>query len=251
VRAAARHRTGHLEGGRTRVGVDPGRQAQRHRLGPAHDPPGEGQLLGHVPAHEFGEQLGAGHVRHQAPADLQHRHPRVRGDDADVGAERDLQAAAQGVTGHGRDDRDRDLRPDVRGALPGAAGWALRAGPGRAGARRQVDLDAEPLAGAHRLEGAEVQARAEVRSLPGQHDRPDARLGLEPLARRDQAGEHRPVQGVALVRPGHADLGYPVGDRHRDPLFGHHRSLARVSTWAYLAGSHLAGAVMPLPVRDH
>jgi hypothetical protein len=213
VRAAAGDRAGQVEGGLARVGIDPGGQAERHGLRPADDAPGKGQLLGHVPADEPGKQLGAGHVRHQAPADLQHRHPRVGGDDAQVGAERDLQPAAQGVPGHGGDDRDRDLGPHVRGALPG--------GLGRPAARRQVDAGAEPLAVAHGPEPAEVQARAEVRSLAGQHHRPDPGLGLEPLARGDQPGEHRPVQGVAFLRPGQADVRHSVGDRHADSLLGH------------------------------
>ena len=221
IGAAAGDAAGQLQGGLARVRIDPGRQAQRHRLLAAHDAPGEGQLLGHVPADQLGEQLAARHVGHQAPLDLQHRHPCVRRDDADVGAERDLQAAAQRVAGHGRDDRDRDLRPDVRGPLPG--------GPRRPVARGQIDQGAEPLAVTHRGERAEVQARAEVWPLAGQHDRADTWFGLEPFARRDQAGEHRPVQGVALVRPGQPDIGYPAGDLHCDALFGHHRSLAHVS----------------------
>ena len=92
---------------------------------------------------------------------------------------------------------------------------------GRAAAGRQVDVGGEPLAVAHGPERAEVQARAEVRSLAGQDHGPDPGLGLEPLARGDQAGEHRPVQGVALLRPGEADIGDAVGDRHADSLLGH------------------------------
>jgi hypothetical protein len=51
--------------------------------------------------------------------------------------ERDLQAAAQGIPGRRPDDRDRDLRPDVRGALLGRLGRPV--------ARRQPGLEAEPL----------------------------------------------------------------------------------------------------------
>jgi hypothetical protein len=119
---------GQLEGGLARIGIDPGRQAQRHGLLAAHDAAGEGQLLGHVPADELGEQLAARHVGYQAPPDLQHRHPRVRRDDPDVGAERDLQAAAERVPGDGRDDRDGNLGPDVRRALPGRPGRTTAAG---------------------------------------------------------------------------------------------------------------------------
>ena len=55
----------------------------------------------------------------------------------------------------------------------------------------------------------------------------DAGFGLELLARRDQAGEHRVVEGVALLRPVKADVRDAVRGRHRDPLLGHHRSLVR------------------------
>ena len=193
MRAAGGDAAGQLERCLPGVGVGPGGQAQRDGLGAAHHAAGEGQLLGHVPADQLGQELAAGHVGDQAPPDLQHRHPRVRCHDADVGAERDLQAAAQGVAGHRRDDRDGQFGPDVSGALPG--------GPRRSFRGRQVDLHAEPLAVPHGLERAEVQPCAEVGPLAGQHDGADAGFGLEPLPRHDQAGEHRVIEGVALLRP--------------------------------------------------
>ena len=124
VRAAGGAADGPAQARPGAVSIDPGGQAERDGLLAAHHAPGEGQLLGHVPADQLGQQLAAGHVGYEAPPDLKHRHPRVRRDDPDVGAERDLQSAAQGIPGHGRDDRDGDLGPDVRGALPGG-----RAGP--------------------------------------------------------------------------------------------------------------------------
>jgi hypothetical protein len=81
---------------------------------------------------------------------------------------------------------------------------------------------AAPLAVPHRLERAEIQTRAEVGPLAGQHDGADAGFGLEPLPRRDQAGEHRVVEGVALLRPVQPDVRDAVRDRHRHTLFGHH-----------------------------
>jgi len=111
-----------------------------------------------VPADQLGQQLAAGHVGDQPPLDLEHRQPRVRCDDADVSPESDLQAAAQGVPGHRGDDRDGELGPDEHGALPGGLGRAVAG-------RGHVGQQAEPLAVPHRGERAEVQARAEVRTL--------------------------------------------------------------------------------------
>ena len=58
---------GQLQGGLPRVRIDPGRQAERHGLLAAHDPPGEGQLLGDVPAHQLREQLAARSCRAPGP----------------------------------------------------------------------------------------------------------------------------------------------------------------------------------------
>jgi len=107
----------------------------------------------------------------------------------------------------------------------GSSVQTYAARPGRPFRQRQVDLQAEPLAVPHRLERAEVQARAEVGALAGQHDGADAGLGLQPLARRDQAGEHRVVERVALLRAVQPDVRDAVRDRHRDTLFCHRRSL--------------------------
>ena len=94
------------------VSREPGGQARGASASrPRHHPGGEGQLLGHVGAHEPAEDQRAGHVGHQAPVDLADRQLGVGVHDADVGAERDLDAAAERVAVHGGDDRDRDLLP--------------------------------------------------------------------------------------------------------------------------------------------
>ena len=59
-----------------------------------------------------GQEQRAGHVRHEAPVDLAHRQLGGRVDEADVGAEGDLDAAAEGVAVDGRDHRDGQLLPD-------------------------------------------------------------------------------------------------------------------------------------------
>ena len=81
---------------------------------PRHDARRERQLLGDVGPDEPGQEQRAGHVRHQPPVDLAHRQLGVGVDDADVGAEGDLDAAAEGVAVDGGDHRDRQLLPHPR-----------------------------------------------------------------------------------------------------------------------------------------
>ena len=102
-----------------------------HRLGARHVAAGPGQLLGHVDADEARQRGRGGHVGRQAPADLEHRQLGLGVDDADVGAERDLQAATEAVPVHRGDDRHRHLGPpvgrllrEVRDAPVGAADGA-------------------------------------------------------------------------------------------------------------------------------
>ena len=61
------------------------------------------ELAGDVVAHQPGEHERAGHVGRDAPVQLAHRQLRVGMGDADVGAERQLQAATEGVSVHGGD----------------------------------------------------------------------------------------------------------------------------------------------------
>ena len=78
----------------------------------------------------LGQELGAGHVGDQAPAHLEHRHLHVGRDDADVGAEGDLEPAAEGDAVDGGDDRRR-ASPATRTPPAGPVGDARRPG-GRA-----------------------------------------------------------------------------------------------------------------------
>ena len=108
--------------------ADAGRDAEAHGFVAVDHPAGERELLRHVEADDPREQLGAGHVRDQAPPHLEHRHLHVGSDDPDVRAERDLEPAAERDTVDRRDDRRRDLLPHERrllariGDLPASAG---------------------------------------------------------------------------------------------------------------------------------
>jgi len=90
------------------------------------------------------------------------------------------------------------------------------------------------LAGAHRLERAEVEPGAEVRALAGEDDSTDRWLVLELFAGRDQAafGESVEVAPDCLAR--HVERAHEFGDRQRAvlrqlrqdvlmTLFGEHR----------------------------
>ena len=78
---------------------------------------GVGELAGDVVADQAGQQPRAGHVGDEAPAHLEHRELGVGGDEADVGAERDLQSTAEARSGDGGDDRDLEPAPHPAGLL--------------------------------------------------------------------------------------------------------------------------------------
>ena len=94
-----------------------GGDADRVRLAAVEHAGGERELLGHVGAHQLRQHERAGHVGHQAPVHLAHAQLRVGVHDADVGAQRDLDAAAECVAVHRSDDRDRHLLPHPRHLL--------------------------------------------------------------------------------------------------------------------------------------
>ena len=128
------------------------------------------------------------------------------GDDPDVGAERDLGAAADAVAVDGGDHRRRQELPAVGDALGEVGVLAVAAGEhvlDRAAARgeaHQVEAGAEALAGAV------------------QDDRTDRGVGGDLVDRGVDGLEHREVERVVLVGPVEADLGDVVGDRRPDPV---------------------------------
>ena len=121
---------------RARVVDDAGRQAIAQRFLRREDAAGVGELAQNIVAHEARQDRRARHVRHQAPFDLHDRHPRIRRQQADVGAERELEAAAEGDALDGGDHRHRELPPaphrllreigEAVGALAEIAAFAAR-----------------------------------------------------------------------------------------------------------------------------
>ena len=173
-----------------------------------------GPIAAHVLARQVAHQLRAGHVGDEAPLDLHHRHARVGRDVAHVGAQRDLEAAAERHAVHRGDHRHRHLAPDPAGILRpvGDAVGALRRGSRRARAR------SPRRAAFMRREVAHVEPGAEGPALAGQHDGAHALLGLQPLAGLDQALEHGVVERVHLVGADHAHVGDAVLEVDRDAV---------------------------------
>src|SRR5690349_13361563 len=97
--------------GRARIVDDAGGKAIAKRFLRREDAAGIGQLAQDVVANQTGQDRRARHVRHQAPFDLHDRHARIRCHQADVGAERELEAAAKGNTRNCRNHRHRQLPP--------------------------------------------------------------------------------------------------------------------------------------------
>ena len=77
---------------------------------------GEDEVLGDVGAHQRREQLGAAHVGHDSPPDLERAELRIGGHDADVGAERELEPPTDRYPVHRRDHRHRELGPHAHRA---------------------------------------------------------------------------------------------------------------------------------------
>ena len=85
-------------------------QADRERLVGLHEPAGEDQVLGLAGPDQPGQPLGAAGAGDDAEQDLGLAQHRVVGRDPDVGAQRELAAAAERVAGDRGDDRLRDPR---------------------------------------------------------------------------------------------------------------------------------------------
>ena len=85
-------------------------QADRQRLVGLDEPAGEDQVLGLAGADQPGEPLGAAGAGDDAEQDLGLAEHGVLGGEPDVGAQRELAAAAERVAGDRGDDRLGDLR---------------------------------------------------------------------------------------------------------------------------------------------
>ena len=176
-----------------------------------------------------------GHVGDQAPLDLQHRQLHVGGDEAQVGAQGELEAAAEGHAVHRGDHRDGDLAPDHAGLLR-AVRPALRA-LGREQAAEVVagcrSARPRPWPGSLPMSSPAQNARPSPDSTTART--PGSRL--QPLAGLDQGREHGVVEGVHLVGAHQAHVGDAFVQINRDAIF-HERS------------SHSAGKFMIRPHHD-
>ena len=193
-------------------------ETECERLTPVEHPRREDELLGDIGAHQRAEHQRAGHVGHQSPVHLAHAELRVGMDDADVGAERDLDATAQRVAVHRGDDRNRDLLPHPTHLLAEMRDPAVLhlsrivRRPGRS-----------PLAIIWNDE----------KSRPAQNDEPSplnttTRTPGSVFSRSPHLGkslEHRPVERIALLGTIHSHVGDTVGDGHAHS-FGHVASVA-------------------------
>ena len=206
---------GDLAGGRVRglVGIraDSCRETVFQRLLAAEDPAGVGQLAKDVVARQRPHEHRAGHVGHQTPADLHDRQLRLGMDVAHVGAEHDLETAAEGDAMDGGDHRHRHLVPDpcrvlrlVRDAV----------GALREPIERRIGLPGVTAVG----QPVEVDAGAEGPTFAGQHHAADVRIARHRAAGFDERGEHRIVEGVHLVGTHHAHVGHAIGDVDADSI---------------------------------
>ncbi len=129
---------------------------------------------------------------------------RVRRDVADVGAERDLEAAAKGVPMDRGDHRNGKCAPDVSRLLPGV-GDAMGAG-------HQIVEPGRTAVSEDRCERLLVEARAEAASRAGEDNGAQAGRPAQPLSRRNDRLEHKRIERVELVRAIERDLGDSVRD---------------------------------------
>ena len=179
--------------------ADAGGEPDAHGLLAADHATRECQLLGDVETDEAGQQLRSGHVGDEAPPHLEHRHLHVGRHDADVGAERDLEAATERDAVHRGDHRCGDLLPDERCLLAGIGDLATASG-NRRGIARAV---APPSPGTSRS-----RARRRTPAPP-----PTAR----PLGRTDRPSAPPPSRRVRRTARRRARSSCPGGSSARRP----------------------------------
>jgi hypothetical protein len=137
---------------------------------------------------------------------------RVGGDDAQIGAEGDLQTAAESdAVDHG-DHRHRDLGPHPGGAL-GPVG--RRSGVALEQARAAVGS----LVRGQRCEAREVEAGAERPPFAAEHDAAHRAVVAQRQTGRDQGLEHGRIESVELVGAIEAHVGDALLDGDADPGF--------------------------------
>ena len=210
---------GELEGFGARVVADASREAVFVGFDAGEDAGGVGEFADHVLAGEMAHQREARHVGHQTPFGFHDRKLRIGRGVADVGAEHDLEAAAEGDTVDRGDDRHRNVPPDHRGVLRAVgiavAAFAQRAAGGAfAGGARPVG---------HLAEVRSVEPGAERAALARQDNGTQTFFGLQPFAGGEDGIELRGVERVHLLGPVEADVGDAVFDLYGDAIFAHQK----------------------------
>src|SRR6185312_14104618 len=204
-----------LKGGGPRIVADPRRKAVTHRFPGGENPTRIGEFAQDIVAHEASEDWRSRHVRYQSPFDLHDRHSRVGRKETHVGAERELEAAAE------RDALDRGNHRHRK--LPPAPHRLLREIGEPVGSDGKVALlpTRYPTTAAflHGGEPAHVETGTKRAAFTGQYYRPQALFAGKPPGGRDQRLEHRGIERVHLVRPNQPNIGDPVRNRYRDALF--------------------------------
>ena len=158
-------------------------EAERRGLGARDHAAGVGQLLRDVDRHEPRQRRGDAHVRHQAPLGLHHRQPRVGRGEADVGAQRDLQPAAEAVAV----DRGDHRRRQRRSSRCRRAGRGWRAGPRGAAGCRPARQARSPASRRPAPSRSSAPRRAGRRRAPGRRRRPRRRPRRCPRTSRRRA----------------------------------------------------------------
>ena len=148
---------------------------------------------------------------------LQHGELGVRGDDAQVGAERDLEAAAERGTVDRRDHGHLQLLPHPCDLLAEVRDAPIRVPDGAERAPALLRGGARRVAG-HGLEAPEVESGAEATALTGQHDDAHGPVALQRFPRLGDGLEHRAVERVQLVRAVQSHVGDAVDDGERDAV---------------------------------
>ena len=170
---------------RSSAGDDRGGQADAQRLVGADAPAGQADLGGARVPDEVDEALGAAEVGDDAERRLGHHEARVVGEDADVGAERELESAADRVPLHGGDADQVGARATSRRRAATRAICA--AGLGRRHRRSGRAMPGAPSTPSG-VNMRAVQAGRERPALAAQHDDPDGagQLGARPSTVRVQ-----------------------------------------------------------------
>jgi len=187
-----------------RVG-HPGRKPEFDALGTFDHTTGERKIFGPVEANMLNKGLGAGHVRNQAPSNLEHRHAGVGGDQPDVGTHGNLEAATQRNAGDRADNGRWHFGPCVGGLLSAMCDAAFEV-KNRVGVR----LRAITVAVGHLGEAAKVQAGTKGPSLARKNHCPHRGVGFQRLASVDQCIEHGIVECIHLFGPVQLDVGHAI-----------------------------------------